>query len=282
MTVGRAFVGLAEGLVHLRRIDGAGAGRAPLLLLHASPGSSRGLEPLLRALHARDPDLTVIAPDTLGTGDSAAPAPDAPDIAYYAGSVVRLLDALGLERVHLYGAHTGARIACEAAAAYPDRVEKVIFDGIGDYDAATRRELIERYAPEMAPDDYGRQFVWAFNFVRDINLHFPHYARDPAHRLNTRPVPSADELHASALEVLKGLTTYHKAYRAAFAYETGARIGLIRAPALLLRAENELPNLRAAVDTLAALLPGAATATLSGAVDEKSRAVADFLDGAQA
>jgi pimeloyl-ACP methyl ester carboxylesterase len=241
--IDRGFVRLAEGLVHYRRVEGRND-LAPLVLLHASPGSSRGLEPLLRALAAAGHAPALIAPDTLGHGDSAPPAGADPEIGDYADATIRLLDALGIERAALYGAHTGARIACEAGVRHPDRVTQVIVDGIGEYDAATQIGLLERYAPEKVPDEYGTQMIWAFQFVRDQALHFPYYERDPAHRLMSRAVPDAETLHHAALEVLKALGSYHHAYRAAFRYPTRARLALLTQPLILLDAGNELPSLR--------------------------------------
>ena len=91
----RAFVTLAEGQMHLRRIAGADPARRPLLLCHASPSSSWGLVGLMRALADGGHRGTIIAPDTLGNGDSVAPVGDHPDIAYFADSKRRLVDALG-------------------------------------------------------------------------------------------------------------------------------------------------------------------------------------------
>lgn len=246
--IDRAFARIAEGLIHYRHVEGSGT---PLLLLHASPGSSANLVPLIEALEATGRAPALFAPDTPGNGDSAALAVEAPRMADYADALVRWMDALGLERAAVYGAHTGARIAVEAGVLHPDRIACVIADGIGEYQGALRDELVERYAPEVKPDDYGSHLLWAFHFVRDQALHFPHYARDPAHRLMTRAVPDADALHRAAMEVLKALGTYHHAYRAAFAYPTRERLALLERPFLLLDAVGEIPNLRAQAGELA-------------------------------
>ena len=122
----RAFVSLAEGQMHLRRIVGSDPGTRPLLLFHASPSSSWGLQGLMKSLVEAGFRGSIVAPDTLGNGDSAAPVPEHPDIAYFADSKRRLADALGYDKVDVYGGHTGARIACEFAAAHPQRVGRVI------------------------------------------------------------------------------------------------------------------------------------------------------------
>jgi pimeloyl-ACP methyl ester carboxylesterase len=218
-----------------------------------------------------------VAPDTLGNGDSAPPNIETPDMDYFADSIARLLDASGEETVDIYGAHTGARIACEFAVRHPARVRRVIFDGITEYDDDLKRLIIENYAPDVRPDEYGRQFVWAFNFVRDQWFHFPYFMRDPAHRL-ARGVPGPEQLHLTALDVLKALGTYHKPYLAAFRYETRARLPLIAALTLFLRPEGELPSLNSAVDALAALMQNATVATIGAGDKNKAAAIAAFLN----
>jgi len=281
--IDREFVRIAEGPVHMRRLNRAegeeGTGKM-LLLFHPSPNSSRGLVPILQALHGAGVGLDCVAVDTLGNGDSPPPTPDVPDIAYFADAMVRLMDAMGVERADLYGAHTGARIACEIAATRPDRVGRVIFQGISDFDEATRSQRLESYAPAMDYDDYGRQFIWAFNFVRDQSLHAPYFLRDPEHRLMNRAVPDAATLHAATMDVLKSLTSYHKPYRAAFAYPTSERIPLVKAPALFIKSATHPPHIAAAADTLAATMSEARVAPTDGSPAQEATAITAFLRSA--
>jgi pimeloyl-ACP methyl ester carboxylesterase len=256
--VDRGFVRLREGLLHYRSAGfERGAARArrgaplPLYMVHAGPGNSRGMEPLLQRLGT---DRAVIAPDTLGAGDSAAPDVAQPEVAYYAESVVRTLDALGLERVDYYGSHTGAHIGTELAIRWPDRVRKLVFDGVPVFPAALRAEMLERYAPPMQPDEAGRQYAWAWQFVRDMSLFFPHYSRDGAHRLANAVAP-ADAMHRSVLDVLKALTTYHLTYQATFRHELASRLPLLRAPVLCVGREGD--PLAEYVEAAVALIPGA-------------------------
>lgn len=279
----RSFVMLAEGQIHLRRLGADRSSRnapeIPILMLHASPSSSYWLQGLMTALRMAGCAAPSIAPDTLGNGDSAPPTVDKPDIAYFADSMRRLIDALELPRVDIYGGHTGARIACEFAAANPNRVRRVVLDGITEYDDELRTQIIEHYAPTVAPDDYGRQFLWAFNFVRDQALHFPWFLRDPAHRLNV-PVPPAAILHRATLDVLKALDTYAKPYIAAFEYRAYSRMPAIEAPVLLLKPDTELPVLTAAVAKAASLLRKAEVAAVAGGDAAKAAAIARFLAAA--
>jgi pimeloyl-ACP methyl ester carboxylesterase len=274
--IDRHFVRLPEGLVHLRRIDGPDSG-VPLMVLHASPGSSRGLEPLLTALAASDRCPLVIAPDTPGHGDSAPLPQSRPEIADYAEALVRLLDVMGLDRVALYGTHTGARIACEVGVLFPDRVGPLLFDGIGEYSAQAQAEFLTHYAPEKQPDDYGTQLVWAFNFVRDQPLHFPYYKRDPEHRLTSRPVLGADALHDATIELLKAIRTYHHAYHAAFRYPTRARLAELKVHASLLDVETELPSLRGQMRALVESAASSEIVPAGATMDSKAEAILRVL-----
>lgn len=271
----RAFVRIAEGQVHLRRIEQPGATRPPVILLHASPSSSFFMQGLMAAL--ADGTRSVIALDTLGNGDSPTPGIADPDIPYFADSVLRIADALGIDKFDVYGAHTGARTACELAVIAPHRVHRTIFDGIKDYDAETRERIIANYAPRVTPDDHGTHLVWAFHFVRDQALYFPHFERNPEHRLPGF-MPPAQVLHDATLEVLKALDTYALPYIAAFRYRALERMALIQTPVLLLKAERELAVLNAAIDEMAALLQHGSVAETPSDPQGKGTVICRFLD----
>ncbi|WP_051010046.1 alpha/beta fold hydrolase [Novosphingobium sp. PP1Y] len=274
--VDRAFARIDEGLVHYRH---AGIADGPvLLMLHASPGSSRGLEPLMAALTGAKPDLRLIAPDTLGNGDSAPPAPDEPEISYFADRLLAFLDRLGIDRVAIYGTHTGARIAAECALQAPRRISHVVFDGIGDYDEEMRALLLDRYAPEVTPGEYGEHLIWAFNFIRDQALHYPWFLRDPEHRLMTRAVPGGQEMHERVVELLKSISSYHKSYRAAFAYRASERLPLLETQATFLDGQAELPVLKEKLRKLAASVRGAQVVEVETSPQGKAAAIAATLD----
>jgi pimeloyl-ACP methyl ester carboxylesterase len=277
--VTREFVTLDEGQLHLRRLSGEDG--VPLVLLHASPASSWFMQGMMLALRKAGHGATILAPDTLGNGDSAAPAPDHPDIAYFAGSMARMLDALGIEQIDVYGTHTGARIACEFAAAFPSRCRHLVLDGITEYDDAMREAVVAHYAPKVEPDAYGRHLIWAFNFCRDQALFFPHFMQDAQHRLSV-PMPPPEMLHRITLDVLKSWDTYSKPYIAAFEYRAFERMGLVQAPTLLLKPESELALLNASVARALEILPDARELALPPGEAIKAEAIAQFLAGENA
>jgi len=104
-----------------------------LLLLHGSgPGVSAWANwgDLIPALAAR---FRVVAIDLPGYGGSWRPSiggdPGAPAI----DAILRVLDAEGLERLHLIGNSLGGMIASRFALDHPDRVDRVIVMGSGGF-----------------------------------------------------------------------------------------------------------------------------------------------------
>lgn len=99
-------------------VETVGAG-VPVLLLHGFPHDRaiwREMAPVLvRA------DLQVVAPDLRGLGDSGQTAAGY-DAGSLASDLVGVLDALGLEQVHVVGFDLGAAPAFALATDRPDRV----------------------------------------------------------------------------------------------------------------------------------------------------------------
>jgi pimeloyl-ACP methyl ester carboxylesterase len=227
----RAFADLGPRQVHYRH---AGDGQ-PLLMLHASPGSSKQLESKIAALAAT---RRVIAPDTPGNGDSP-PLPIAtPEIADYAAALLSFLDAMGVDRCDVYGSHTGASIAAELAIAAPERVGRLVIDGIGFFSEAEREHYLAHYAAPFSPDLNGSQFLEAFMFCRDQYLFWPWFEKGAKNR-REGGLPSAESLHDWVLEVCKSLTTYHLSYQAAFRHRSEDRLPHLTQEVLLLAANND-------------------------------------------
>lgn len=100
----------------------AGTG-APLVMLHGLGGTKASFLPTVAALSGR---YRTIAVDLPGFGDSGKPLGAAYDPAFFADSVVSLLDALDLERVHLLGHSMGGRAALEVAFKHPECIEGLV------------------------------------------------------------------------------------------------------------------------------------------------------------
>lgn len=220
-----------------------GQGRT-LIALHALPGSSRQIEDLVRCI----PDRPVIAPDLAGLGDSDSNGIAHPAIADYAADLVALIDSLGEDKVDLYGSHTGACLAIEAAIMAPSRVNRIILDGVPIFTPEEVTEYVANYAPDVKPDINGMHLLWAHNFCKDQILFWPWYDKS-AKAARGAGLPPAEHLHPWVLEVIKGRDGIPPGYRAAFHYPTLARLPLVAQPVLCISAVDDTlaePSRRAA------------------------------------
>jgi len=95
----------------------------PVVLLHGLGATKVSFLPTIGALADRH---RVIAIDLPGFGDSDKPLGAAYDAAFFARSVVALLDALDLKRASLIGNSMGGRVALEAGLAHPGRVDRLV------------------------------------------------------------------------------------------------------------------------------------------------------------
>lgn len=228
----RGFVDTSIGQRHYRY-----CGDGPLLLmLHASPGSAKQLEPFMQILGAH---FSILAPDTPGNGDSVPLNLEQPTIEDYAKAQLEFLDVMGVKEVAAaYGTHTGAGVAAEMAIFDPTRIKKVVQDGSPIFTPEQRADYLRDYAHPFKPDLDGAYLLRGFMFCRDQYLFFPWYKRDKEH-LRDCGLPPVDGLHDWVVEVMKSATTYHLSYRAAFAYLAEKRLPLVTQPILSLGAEDD-------------------------------------------
>lgn len=230
----RGFTDTPHGQMHYREA-GAENGGIPLLMMHASPGSSRQLVKLIGSMAET---RHVLAPDTPGNGDSEPLFREEPTVPQLAEAMLGFLNAKNIECVDAYGSHTGACIAAELAILAPDRVRSLALDGLSTFEEDELAEILERYAHPFELDIDGAYILRIFQFCRDQYLFFPWYRKTvEGHRVNGLPAPA--DLHAWVLEVMKAHDTYHLNYRAAFKWNGYDRMPLVTQPVLLLAAEND-------------------------------------------
>ncbi len=250
-SIWRDYADTPRGRIHLHL---SGPERQPLIALHSAPGSAAPLRPLLAGLGTT---RRVIAPDFIGNGDSAKPDARV-DIATLALDVLALADTIGLAAFDLWGTHTGALIALEAAIRAPDRVGRVILEAPPLLEPAFSADLLINYFPELRPDGWGLYLQQAWNMRRDMFLFWPWYR---AQRAAARPlaIPDAGFLHDWTIGLLTSGATYHRTYRAAFEYDTRARLPLLHRPALICAGPADM--LADGLATARDLIPGKAIVT---------------------
>lgn len=152
----RGFVDTPDGQIHYVS-DGAGD---PVVLLHPSPHSWNFY---VHTIPVLAPHFRVIAMDTMGYGDSDRPNPPYTEMIQYARGVTWLLDGLGIERAHIVGYLTGAEIATEVAAAFPERVEKLVLSEVFNWNTESRRAVHERIHSIVEPRADGSHLLELWN-----------------------------------------------------------------------------------------------------------------------
>lgn len=92
-----------------------------MVLIHGMLNSSSHWQAVAQALAT---DHTVVAPDLIGHGDSAAPRGDY-SLGAHAASIRDLLAAIGIERASIVGHSLGGGVAMQFFYQFPQRVERL-------------------------------------------------------------------------------------------------------------------------------------------------------------
>ncbi len=106
------------------RIAGSGP---PVVLIHGMLNSSSHWQEVAHRLAA---EYTVVAPDLIGHGDSAAPRGDY-SLGAHAASIRDLLAAIGIDRATLVGHSLGGGVAMQFFYQFPQRVERLVLISSG-------------------------------------------------------------------------------------------------------------------------------------------------------
>jgi pimeloyl-ACP methyl ester carboxylesterase len=239
------YIDTAIGRAHLRR---AGTSGRPVLVLPTGGGSSAQFEPVVRGLAET---RTVVAVDYFGNGLSDA-LDRTPAVADLAREAFAVADALGWDTFDVWGSHTGACTALEMTVTAPERIGRGVYEAPVVISPDFRDDLQAHYFPDMSPDAFGTHVQRAWHWRRDVFLYWPWYRVDHA-AARAIGLPRAEDLQLYAVGILESGATYDGAYRAAFAYDTRARLPHLRRPAILTAGPHDM--LANALDDAADLVP---------------------------
>lgn len=206
--ISRHFLLLDGRLVHYRR---SGQGPA-LVLLHASPVSSKVFEPMMRFMSQH---FTCLAFDTPSNGLSESLAVDDPDMTDYADAQAAVLGELNIQECILYGRHTGASIAVELANRHPDLVKMVMTDGYPVFTKEQSEQYLSGYLSDLPLEEDGSHLTWVWNRYRDQFVFWPWNKRVKDTIADT-DMPSASFLQNGVVALLEAGNNYKYPYRAVF------------------------------------------------------------------
>ncbi|MHA1595260.1 MAG: alpha/beta fold hydrolase [Candidatus Baldrarchaeia archaeon] len=212
--------------------------------------------------------------DNRGAGRS-----DKPDVPYtirmFADDTVGLMDALGIEKAHIFGVSMGGMIAQEVAINYPERVEKLILGCTtcgGKRFVPPSEEVLQSLmkVPSVPPEEAARKYIVPTLFTKEI-------------------IEKRKDLVEFFVKVYCIAPTPEHAYRrqleAILRHDTCDRLHKIKAPTLILHGEEDvlLPPENSKI--LAELIPNSKLVIFKGtghgfiaeAVDEVCKTILEFL-----
>ena len=280
----RGYADTPEGQIHYRT---AGEGE-PLFLLHQT-GSSRQYRKLMPLLAGR---YRIFAPDNLGSG-SSDPLPPNVRIADLARSMIHCMDFLGIEKAHIFGFHTGNKIATEMAATWPSRVDRLILCGhthsIMVQHEALKAALmavvgpsIRKFEPEPDGSHLVKQWAAEFGSVAGLWWDASNFARE---KLSPELFRRRRERVIEYLQIRE----VSEVYRAIFDFDLGARMRQIRARTLLIEvATPQEEHLGRQGEKLVKLIVGSQLITVEHAgggifveveAEQLAKLILDFLSG---
>jgi pimeloyl-ACP methyl ester carboxylesterase len=234
----KGYLDLDDGQLHFISRDGAGV---PVVFLHQTASSGRMWVETMRRLTVPNP---LWALDTPGFGGSFDPAID-PVMEDYVRWLMAALDAMGAERAHLVGHHTGAAIALAGAVAQPDRVASLTLIGPSMLEEEERLRYAGKLGAPFRPGRSGAYLLKNWEYLRvggadaDIGL-----------------------LHREMIDMLRGWASRPHAYGAVWAQDTGAQLGRVACPLHLISSPDDL--LFAAFERTSTVRPDALRTVLPG------------------
>lgn len=195
----RMYIDCGYGQIHVRVATPDAATHTPLICLHMSPKSGKLFEKFMTV--ASD-DRMVIAPDYPGYGESDKPPAEPPvRVQDYARTMWEVLDGLGIDKVDIFGHHTGSKVAAEMAHQRPDSVGSIVMVSALVLTKKEQDEFNATYQP-VPLDEEGTRFKKMWDAIK--------FHRGPGMTL--------EMMAASLGESMRGGEAYEWGHHAAFTY----------------------------------------------------------------
>ena len=224
------FLTVGDISVYARR-NTAGSGRA-VVFLHASAGSSRSSDGLMRHFVGHRP---VLAVDLPGNGESDGVSEAEPlSVADQAEYLAQAIRAAGYSEVDVVGSWGGGSVGIELSVREPDLVRHLAIPNLLYLDAATQEKYLRGYTPSITPDAYGTHLIRAWNMIRDQQLFAPWFDQKGKNAVRSHePELSAEVIHRRTMDLLKSADVYQARYASHFKYPVAERLPQAHCPVLI-------------------------------------------------
>jgi pimeloyl-ACP methyl ester carboxylesterase len=164
MAVRKGYVDVKDGQLHYREA-GPESG-VPIVFLHQTASSGAMWEQVISRL---EKDYKIYALDTPGFGGSYD-IDELPAISYYTDVFMEALDNLGVGEFHLVGHHTGACMAVEMGAGWPDRVKTLSLFGPVQLTQAERDEFSKHFSGPFTPKSDGSHLMQNWKYLDELGV----------------------------------------------------------------------------------------------------------------
>lgn len=258
----KGYVNGPFGQVHFERAGGPEG--TTLFCLHQTPVCGDMFQQAFIPLAEKG--ITAVAIDTPGYGASDPPE-DGVTIADYADAIAAAINQIQDGAAALLGHHTGASIAVNIAARYPEKISRLILNGVA---------LL---------NDEERAFFAKFDFKPLLpQVDGSHLVASWEQRLAASPGWSnVEAMHRHVVSMLRVNERYHYGFKAAFEQDLESDLMAVHCPTMILT--NSGDDLFKASQRAAALRPDFEYRALEGGthdiVDEQpeawASAVASFV-----
>ncbi|KQQ74851.1 hypothetical protein ASF70_02835 [Rhizobium sp. Leaf321] len=230
----RSYLDLELGPVYIRG-EGLDDVRPPILFLPDLPGGVDLHVDELKMLAQHGP---VLGFDPWGNGNSIAADGEELSIGLWARQAVEILRKVGYRQVRIYASGTSAAVAAECARLAPDLIDRIIFRSPPAIEADSR--FVETYAPDIAPEWSGGNFLKLWHHLRDQELWWPWNQRTVAHARRTEPRIAPAFLNRRAITLLRQPLTYRVIWQTVLAYPLTDALKTHAVPGAIVTHEQDL------------------------------------------
>jgi len=203
---------------------------------------------------------------------------DKPDTNYsikmFADDTIGLMDALNVEKAHIFGASMGGMIAQEIVLNYPERVEKLILGCTncgGSKQIVPSIEVLEKMGSprELTPEEFVDQII-SLVFTENLIDNSPDIIEFYKKKMLKTTIP---------------LDSYQRQLKAVLGFNTFRRLKKIKAPTLIIHGKEDILVPPGNAEILAREIPGAKLVLLDNAAhlfsqpdpEKSSSAIQEFL-----
>jgi pimeloyl-ACP methyl ester carboxylesterase len=283
----RGYASTLWGQVHYQD---AGSG-TPVLMI---PGGGQSHLIFDREISVLSERHRVILIDLLGHGYSD-PVPEGATFELLAESLVHVLDSLGIDKAHIYGANAGNKIGAALAVNWPERVAKFIFLGNSHSiipDMAERNEHTRGFGTHFPRAGETPELSlfrrWAETGKKMTDLWWPTSLFQPDVMKQGR---SPARIRAQILNMLLAYENVGRVYEANLAYDLERDLKRLQCPTLIIEiaTPSEDGHIGRQGAALLSIIPGAQLLTIEegagfdamkdSVAERAAKPIFDFLGG---